>query len=143
MMADDPHHSDDDTPGDDRDAQEPPQPYESTSSEALDDAAREMVNGKQIRIWLSTAGEITSARIDGPCPRCKDHFSQTEVLNLPASTVRGPHTPAPDSATAQAASSVLWADFLCDCDVVHPNTPPGERGCGAGYSIEVTTRHDR
>ena len=105
-------------------------PYRYIASDELDRAAATLVNAGKVLVWVVTDTEAPSMRIDGPCARCGDNYSQTRVQNLASSSVRGAHSAPEPPPTAEVS-----ADFLCDCDITHPGTPPGERGCGASYTI--------
>lgn len=129
-MSDDPEAATPPPDGDDPGAK----PFEDVSSEELDAKAQRFVDDDRIQVWTKTFGETTSVRIDGPCPRCEHHFSDTRVEKLPVSSVRGRH-----SAAGSVAS--VTADFACKCRVVHADTPPTDSGCGATFVIEVLT-HD-
>jgi hypothetical protein len=105
-------------------------PYRYIASDELDRAAAALVKAGEVQVWVVTDTEAPSMRIDGPCARCGDDYSQTRVQNLASSSVRGAHSAPEPPPTAEVS-----ADFLCDCDSTHPGTPPGERGCGASYTI--------
>lgn len=103
--------------------------YDFVASDELDQKASEQVASGAIRVWHSRVEQVSSLRIDGPCVRCWHRFTQTRVIDLPLSSVRG----SPPS--VRTAVDTVTADFLCDCDVTHPDTPAGERGCGASFSV--------
>ncbi|WP_155725980.1 hypothetical protein [Mycobacterium avium] len=105
-------------------------PYRYLASDELDRAAAALVKAGKVQVWVVTDTEAPSMRIDGPCANCGDDYSQTRVLNLASSAVRGAH-----SAPEPPPRAEVSADFLCDCDITHPGAPPGERGCGASYTI--------
>jgi hypothetical protein len=105
-------------------------PYRYIASDELDRAAAALVKAGKVQVWVVTDTEAPSMRIDGPCARCGDDYSQTRIQNLASSSVRGAH-----SAPEPPHRAEVSADFLCDCDVTHPGTPPGERGCGASYTV--------
>lgn len=105
--------------------------FQYTSSEDLDDAARALVRDGVLSVWLVNSTKAPSLRIDGPCPRCKHPYSQTQGLRMLTSTVRGIRAAKPEPST----TTQYYADFLCDCDRTHSNAPDGVRGCGASYSI--------
>lgn len=105
-------------------------PYRYIASDELDRAAAALVKTGKVQVWVVTDTDAPSMRIDGPCASCGDDYSQTRVQNLASSAVRGAHSAPEPPPTAEVA-----ADFLCDCDITHPGAPPGERGCGASYTI--------
>lgn len=102
-------------------------PFADIASAELDAAAARLVRERVMTLRESSDTHVPSLRLDGPCPRCDHHFSQTRALVLPASAVRG-NDHAPEQGPA-------WADFLCECSVDHPGAPSGEQGCGAGFSL--------
>ena len=105
-------------------------PYRYIASDELDRAAATLVKAGKVQVWVVTDTDAPSMRIDGPCAGCGDDYSQTRVQNLASSSVRGAHSAPEPPPTAEVS-----ADFLCDCDITHPGAPPGERGCGASYTI--------
>ena len=103
-------------------------PYEFGSSRELDRRARELVGKGVIATWLVHSTRAESLKIAGPCARCDDAFTQTQVLELPVTTVRGWNL-------NRSPRDDRFADYLCDCDIVHPGTPQGATGCGASYTV--------
>lgn len=101
--------------------------FEDVSSAELDDQAAALVETGTARLSHIKNPLVSSLRIDGPCPRCMHPFSQTRALSLPATSIR--------SVATTPSEAAIWADFICDCKVVHPGTPDGERGCGANYTV--------
>lgn len=101
--------------------------FEDFASAQLDHQAAALVEAGTVIVNCAENPPVSSLRIDGPCPRCHHTFIQTRALALPATSIRGASkTPAP---------SATWADFMCECTVAHPGTPPGQQGCGANYTI--------
>lgn len=109
--------------------------YEFGSSRELDKRARQLVSEEHIVTRLVSTTRADSLKISGPCARCDDPFTQTQVLQLPVTTVRGWNLNRP-------ARDDRYADYLCECSVAHPGTPPGATGCGASYAVvsEGSTR---
>lgn len=105
--------------------------FEDVSSAELDDKAASLVIAGALTLSYVENRSVSSLRIDGPCPRCGHSFHQTRALSLPATSVRGVATAFEPAAT--------WADFMCDCTIVHPGTPAAEHGCGASYSVTRPT----
>lgn len=101
--------------------------FQEIATPELDRLASQLADSGQLRLHGSSAAAVESLRMDGPCPRCGHHFSQTRALNLPTSAVRRRHDDGP--------SRPVWADFLCDCGRPHPGARDGERGCGASFSL--------
>lgn len=114
-------------------APEPVEPFENVASADLDARAAELVKEGAVSVSYIKNTAVSSLRIDGPCPRCEHRFSQTRALQLPVTSIRGGVPTRDVSATAAAAAA--FADFLCECIVVHPGTPPGASGCGANYTV--------
>lgn len=102
-------------------------PFEDVASAKLDGIAAELARTGKIKVCVLLAVNVASMRIDGLCPRCKHPFSQTRALGLPVSSIRKESAQGPIP---------RWADYLCDCNVAHPGTPPGEHGCGASFSLK-------
>lgn len=102
--------------------------YEMTASEDWDRKAAAMAADGRLLRSDSKSERVSSVRIDGPCPRCGDEFSQTRALTLPSSSIRG-------STQTTLTAPIAWADFLCDCKVAHPGAPGNQRGCGLSFSL--------
>lgn len=77
--------------------------------------------------WAS--GEIITVRVDGYCPRCLDHHSDTVHPTVVGEAVRAP--------TEMVDAKPLQLVFVCTCDGEHEGRPDGARGCGLRYRVEA------
>lgn len=99
-------------------------PYLELASPELDSQAASLVRDSVLRFTC----HATSATIQGPCPRCKHVFSQTQQLDLSTLAVRRTDT--------KPGETARWADFLCECRVAHPGASD-KLGCGASFTLVV------
>ncbi|WP_103062921.1 hypothetical protein [Actinomyces qiguomingii] len=103
-------------------------PYLELASAELDSKAATLVRDSVLRVTYHATPGAPSLTIQGPCPRCKHVFSQTQQLDLSTLAVRRTDT--------KPGETARWADFLCECRVAHPGASD-ELGCGASFTIIV------
>lgn len=130
-----------------------PQPllrYEQTSEYRWTVAAFEFLESGRLTARLLTADDVTSAVVEGNCPRCAHHITDRRPLTAVTSVLNGNRNGGKrtDNDTGQrinpsASADPVVLDITCSCGVPHPGAfpvdaqAPGAGGCGVSFRIEL------
>jgi hypothetical protein len=110
-------------------------PYHETSSPEFADRAV---------VTFGLADDRGGMILTGPCPRCQHDMSWwiadsgfRTVTQVDDST-RGTHAATNDGGDGEDDGEE--EPMICRCTVLHPSTPSGKKGCGAGWKLLVSRR---
>ncbi|MFF8911651.1 hypothetical protein [Streptomyces olivaceoviridis] len=130
---------------------QPPIPYEQTSDYRWTEAAFHLLESGALTASVAARDNISSAVVEGVCPRCVHHFTDRRPLTAVTNGLGGSRAGVPGSGgTALVEPAGAYApvvlDVTCSCGVPHP-TGPGAAdasatgGCGVSFRIELAADH--
>ena len=106
-------------------------PYEETARLEWTLKARDLVADGRIKGRYRITSGIASVHVWGMCPRCEDHL--LDVRRTLTAVIPGDRS-SPATPSAQSTAPV---DVDCGCSHEHDGGPPGSRGCGVSFRIEL------
>ncbi|MFD7496580.1 hypothetical protein ACFV8T_30060 [Streptomyces sp. NPDC059832] len=131
---------------------QPPIPYEQTSDYRWTEVAFDLLESGALTALVMTNDNVSSAVVEGACPRCVHHFTDRRPLTAVTSGIGGSRAGvqgtggtglvAPAGAYGYGDPVVL--DVTCSCGAAHPAGASGAAdstavsGCGASFRIELT-----
>ncbi|GAB2568355.1 hypothetical protein [Kribbella endophytica] len=84
-----------------------------------------------LKATVSNVDDVLVAVIEGTCPRCGDHFSESRVLEAPLGTAG---TLGPGGGVVDQYEVL---NVSCGCTATHPGGPAGSAGCGVYFRIDA------
>jgi len=95
-----------------------------------------LLDGK-LTAGIRSAGGISTARVSGTCPYCKDDVNFSEVLDAVTGESMGTLSRRA-AQPAQADDGYVPLTVSCRCTGQHPGRPAGvSYGCGVNFRVEV------
>lgn len=98
---------------------------------------------KTLKKYLRTKEKPREIFVEGKCPRCGHDIHHTHRL-----TIAAPMAPLPEDGADRVppldvafdqefATGDVEFSVRCNCEVSHPKTPEGKKGCGSGFKVHV------
>ena len=85
---------------------------------------------------LTRQSDILTARVSGPCPRCRHEVNVTQVLDAVTGERSEPIGKTGDSDDAEA--EFLTVTAACRCGGTHEGRPEGRTaGCGINFLVDM------
>lgn len=132
------------------DQPQPSIPYEQTSEYRWTEAAFEMLESGALTARVMTSDNVSSAVVEGACPRCVHHFTDRRPLTAVTSGIGGSRTGVHGTSTGPVGPAGMYGygvpvvlDVTCSCGVAHPAEASGAAdsnpvgGCGVSFRIEL------
>jgi hypothetical protein len=130
---------------------QPPIPYEQSSEYRWTEAAYELLESGGLTARVMTSDNVSSAVVEGACPRCVHHFTDRRPLTAVTSGIGGSRTGVQAPGSTGPVRSVgtygygdpVVLDVTCSCGVAHPAEASGAAdpnapvGCGVSFRIEL------
>ncbi|MFF3957116.1 hypothetical protein ACFYY1_28425 [Streptomyces sp. NPDC001890] len=131
---------------------QPPIPYEQTSDYHWTEVAFELLESGALAAVVMTSDNVSSAVVEGTCPRCAHHFTDRRPLTAVTSGIGGSRTGVQgaggtglvEPARTYGHGDLVVLDVTCSCGTTHPaeaseaTEPNAVGGCGVSFRIELT-----
>ncbi|MFF2627027.1 hypothetical protein ACFVUN_14765 [Kitasatospora griseola] len=125
-----------------------PIPYEQTSDYRWTEAAFELLESGALTARVMTNDNVSSAVVEGACPRCVHQFADRRALTVVTSGIGGSRSGAGMGGTHLGEPGgtdgyQVVLDITCSCGVAHPIDASGAAGsnaaggCGVSFRIEL------
>nr|WP_052166083.1 hypothetical protein [Micromonospora purpureochromogenes] len=107
-----------------------PLPYEEVTDHSFAKQA-----AKEFTLDRPTYGMLV---LHGPCPRCRGAM-EVPLFDLVVRTTDVTSLPPRPQPPVDASDSSHVEPIICLCEDEHPGRPAGRKGCGAYWTLAVTT----